>query len=132
MAKKNSKKDVKTSSEIENKSEVSTCDVDCVDKTTIDGIVGVSTEDVNNLGAISINGLFETAKICANPNVIKIEDMGIFDLIALEKACSLICKRYEMSARIDSENHLKFYEYKNYYDKIFSELEHRVKKSCVS
>ena len=52
--------------------------------------------------------------------------MSLFDLIQLEKACALLCKRFETSAMIDRENNEKFMEYKTYYDKIFIELENRV------
>lgn len=68
--------------------------------------------------------------IIPNFNLYKLNNMGLFDLIQLEKACSLLCKRFETSARLDCENNEKFKEYKGYYDKIFSELEKRVSEIC--
>ena len=59
-----------------------------------------------------------------------ISNINIMELIALEKACSLLCKRYETMARIDSGNNSKFKEFKKYYEMIFSELENRVYNSC--
>jgi hypothetical protein len=56
--------------------------------------------------------------------------MSLFDLIQLEKACALLCKRFETSARIDRENNEKFKEYKGYYEQIFAELENRVSEVC--
>lgn len=47
----------------------------------------------------------------------------ISELIALEKACALICKRYESAARIDKECNGKFKEFTSYYEKIFKKLE---------
>ena len=59
-----------------------------------------------------------------------LNNMGLFDLLQLEKACALICKRFETSARLDKEYNDKFNEYKGYYGKIFAELENRVSKIC--
>lgn len=59
-----------------------------------------------------------------------LNNMSMFDLVQLEKACALLCKRFETSARLDRENNEKFKEYKGYYDKIFSELENRVSQIC--
>lgn len=63
-------------------------------------------------------------------NINSLKDVNIVDLISYEKACALLCKRYEMSVRVDEENNNKFKEYKNYYEKIFSEIEARVFELC--
>lgn len=84
----------------------------------------------------------KNSKLCIDEQYIKeytlltgkeyegLNNMGLFDLIQLEKACALLCKRFETSARLDKENNDKFNEYKGYYGKIFAELENRVSKIC--
>lgn len=57
-------------------------------------------------------------------------NISLIELVHLENACALICKKYEMAARIDRENNDKFKEYKTYYQKIFEELERRVANLC--
>lgn len=59
----------------------------------------------------------------------QLSDLSLSDLFFLEKMCSLLCKRYETSARIDKFNNDKFKEYNVYYEKIFSEIERRVLES---
>lgn len=60
-----------------------------------------------------------------------IETMTLEDVIYLEKACSLICKKYETTARLDMENNRKLTEFTSYYRTIIDELETRVKRSCT-
>lgn len=60
-----------------------------------------------------------------------IETMTLEDVIYLEKACSLICKKYETTARLDMENNRKLTEFTSYYRTIIDELETRVKQSCT-
>lgn len=60
-----------------------------------------------------------------------IETMTLEDVIYLEKACSLICKKYETTARLDMENNRKLTEFTSYYRTITDELETRVKQSCT-
>lgn len=59
-----------------------------------------------------------------------LELLDIQSLVALEKACSLLCKRFETTAQLDIRNNAKFKEFKNYYEMIFSELEKRVLDIC--
>ena len=66
----------------------------------------------------------------ATTNTVKLSNISIIELIALEKACALLCKRFETIARLDSTNNAKFKEYQMYYEKIFSELESRVNIIC--
>lgn len=60
-----------------------------------------------------------------------IETMTLEDVIYLEKACSLICKKYETTARLDMENNRKLTEFTSYYRAIIDELKTRVKQSCT-
>lgn len=60
-----------------------------------------------------------------------IEILTLEDVIYLEKACSLICKKYETTARLDMENNKKLTEFTSYYRTIIDELETRVKRSCT-
>ena len=59
-----------------------------------------------------------------------LELLDIQSLVALEKACSLLCKRFETTAQLDPKNNAKFKEFKNYYEMIFSELEKRILYYC--
>jgi hypothetical protein len=59
-----------------------------------------------------------------------LELLDIQSLVALEKACSLLCKRFETTAQLDPKNNAKFKEFKNYYEIIFSELEKRIIDNC--
>jgi hypothetical protein len=60
-----------------------------------------------------------------------IEILTLEDVIYLEKACALICKKYETTARLDMENNRKLTEFTSYYRTIIDELETRVKRSCT-
>ena len=71
-------------------------------------------------------GISEITYITKKP----IELLDITQLISLEKACSLLCKRFETTAQLDIRNNAKFKEFKNYYEMIFSELEKRVLDIC--
>lgn len=59
-----------------------------------------------------------------------LSDVNIMELLALEQACALLCKRYETTAQLDFNNNAKFKEFKAYYEMIFNELESRVEKVC--
>ena len=78
------------------------------------------------------NDLCDIKKLqnCDSANTVKLSNISIIELIALEKACALLCKRFETIARLDSTNNAKFKEYQMYYEKIFSELESRVNIIC--
>ena len=68
--------------------------------------------------------------ISKNRDYDSIKTLSLTELMALENACALLCKRFETTARLDSTNNTKFKEYQIYYEKIFSELESRVNKIC--
>jgi hypothetical protein len=59
-----------------------------------------------------------------------IKSLNVVELIALEKACALLCKRYETMARLDIFDNFKFKEYQRYYETIFEELAIRVAEVC--
>lgn len=56
--------------------------------------------------------------------------LTIQDLMWTEKACALICRKYETTARIDYENNKKLTEFSRYYKMIMDELEKRVINVC--
>lgn len=112
-----------------------------------DGVIAVSENTENIVTTISDNSdevslkidnpeeFYSGQQLCIDPSFIKlktistnygIKNISFIDLCYLEKACALLCKRYETIARIDPENNIKFKEYKKYYDNIFEELEIRV------
>lgn len=68
--------------------------------------------------------------VSLRPNGTNISELNITELIALEKACALVCKRFETIAQLDFTNNNKFKEYQHYYELIFNELEKRVAESC--
>lgn len=83
----------------------------------------------NNTNAIALNKE-EQIKV-SNNNTDDLKNVNIVDLISYEKACALICKRYESAARIEYKDYKdKFNKYKMYYEKIFSEIENRVNEFC--
>lgn len=59
-----------------------------------------------------------------------IEKMCIEELMWAEKACALICKKYETTARIDFEGNKKLTEFSSYYNEIIHELEKRIISVC--
>ena len=85
--------------------------------------------NIDNTNAIVPNKE-EQIKI-SNNNIDELKNININDLISYEKACALICKRYESAARIEYKDYKdKFNKYKMYYEKIFSEIENRVNELC--
>lgn len=83
----------------------------------------------NNTNAIALNKE-EQIKV-SNNNTDNLKNVNIVDLISYEKACALICKRYESAAHIEYRDYKdKFNKYKMYYEKIFSEIENRVNEFC--
>ena len=91
-------------------------------------------QESNETKLISTEGVITNCLIVGEKEILnesnKIGNVSLIDLMFLEKACALLCKRYETSARIDDCNNRKFKEYKEYYEKIFSELEIRVLNAC--
>lgn len=55
-----------------------------------------------------------------------IKDLTIEELLYFEKACSLICRRYEISARLDNVNNKMFQKYNDYYQIIIQEIENKL------
>lgn len=85
--------------------------------------------NIDNTNAIAPNKE-EQIKVSKN-NTDDLKNISINDLISYEKACALICKRYESAARIEYKDYKdKFNKYKMYYEKIFSEIENRVNEFC--
>lgn len=85
--------------------------------------------NIDNTNAIAPNKE-EQIKV-SNNNTDDLKNISINDLISYEKACALICKRYESAARIEYKDYKdKFNKYKMYYEKIFSEIENRVDEFC--
>ena len=60
----------------------------------------------------------------------KLEIVGIEQLIAFEKAASIVCGRYEIKARLSGEDNVKFNEFVGYHQLIVEELEKRVIEVC--
>lgn len=85
--------------------------------------------NIDNTNAIAPNKE-EQIKV-SNNNTDDLKNVNIVDLISYEKACALICKRYESAAHIEYKDYKdKFNKYKMYYEKIFSEIENRVNELC--
>ena len=78
--------------------------------------------------SIDCDEKIEVSKIMTKTE--NVSNISIIELLSLENACALICKKYEMAARIDRENNEKFKEYSGYYQIIFEELEKRVFNFC--
>ena len=59
-----------------------------------------------------------------------LKDLDINELISFEKACALLCKRFETAAQLDFNHHFLFKEYQQYYEMIFNEIKERVATCC--
>ena len=59
-----------------------------------------------------------------------IEHVGIEELVAYEKACSVVCGKYEVKARLSGEDNAKFMQFLEYHKLIVDELEKRVVNAC--
>lgn len=77
----------------------------------------------------SISGHTDTSDICTKVTKM-IEETGIENLMWLEKACALVCKRYETMSRLDGSSNTKFKLFSSYYADILNELEKRVEYAC--
>ena len=83
----------------------------------------------DNANTITVNNDVKNEELKSDKDNLK--NVNIADLISYEKACALICKRYESAARIEYKDYKdKFNKYKMYYEKIFSEIENRVNEFC--
>ena len=59
-----------------------------------------------------------------------LSELSITELMSLQQACALLCKRYETIAQLDINNNMLFKEYQAYYEMIFVELGKRIVKHC--
>ncbi len=83
----------------------------------------------DNTNTITVNNDEKNEELKSDTDNLK--NVNIVDLISYEKACALICKRYESAAHIEYRDYKdKFNKYKMYYEKIFSEIENRVNEFC--
>ena len=91
-------------------------------------------QESNETGFISTEGVITNYVILGEKEILnesnKISSISLVDLMFLENACAILCKRYETIAKLDMTNNKKFKEYKEYYENIFSELERRVSNAC--
>ena len=55
-----------------------------------------------------------------------IKTCSLSEILDYEKACALVCKKYETSARIDNTDNFKFNRFKECYHYILDEIERRV------
>jgi hypothetical protein len=100
------------------------------EKPTIVEVPTVQTEDSNVEGvstyttSIKIENL-DNVEIPINLSTITIEE-----LINYEKACSMVCSRYEIKARLSGEDNTKFQEFLEYHQRIVREMEARVVSIC--
>lgn len=78
---------------------------------------------------LKINGIVNTTEekeeVISNDKEYEnnLDDISIMDLISYEKACALICKKYERAAHIDMAYNEKLKVFSSYYEKIFNKLE---------
>lgn len=55
-----------------------------------------------------------------------IKTVSISELMDIEKACALVCRKYETSARLNDNDNFKFNKFKDCYHYIFKEIEERI------
>lgn len=82
--------------------------------TTENKIDSVKKDNSDNSPKLNEN-IEEFIKTCSLP-----------EILDYEKACALVCKKYETSARIDNTDNFKFNRFKECYHYIFDEIERRV------
>ena len=98
-----------------------------------DIIVDTNLTEMNSDGSCDnnkgeTNDVFTYVKL--KPTTHGLSELNVMELVALEEACALLCKRYETIAQLDMNNNFKFKEFKSYYEMIFNELEKRVVIAC--
>lgn len=59
-----------------------------------------------------------------------IECESIDTLMNYERACAVVCKKYETMARLDGGSNSMFKKFSAYYTEILAELEKRVEVAC--
>lgn len=69
--------------------------------------------------------LTEVEPVKVANNVPVLETIGIEELIAYEKAASIVCKKYEIKARLSDSDNVIFRRYMEMYNIIVNELEKR-------
>lgn len=74
----------------------------------------------------------DMAKVTVVPSQVSIDTVDIDKLVAYEKACATVCKRYETRARLDGENNAMFQKFSQYYLDIVKEMEKRVEQACTT
>ena len=76
---------------------------------------------------IKIDGVKKDNSSKLNENIEEfIKTCSLSEILDYEKACALVCKKYETSARIDNTDNFKFNRFKECYHYIFDEIERRV------
>lgn len=85
-------------------------------------------EDISSVNKETVEDVFTYVRLKPASN--DLTKINVIELLALEKACALLCKRYETTAQLDFMNNAKFKEFKSYYEMIFDELEARIVNVC--
>lgn len=101
-------------------------------------VVEETQPDVMMIGELETGGnvayIEESALCCSGtycgPYDRKLEIVNIEQLVAYEKAASIVCGRYEVKARLSGEDNAKFMEFLEYHKLIVGELEKRVVEVC--
>lgn len=60
----------------------------------------------------------------------RLSSLSIVELMSLQQACALVCKRFETIAQLDPSNNSRFKEYQRYYEMIFLEIKERIAGYC--
>jgi hypothetical protein len=59
-----------------------------------------------------------------------LKDITIEELVAYERACSIVCGKYEVKARLSGVDNTKFMQFIDYHRMILNEMEERVAVIC--
>lgn len=89
----------------------------------------VKTENLVNNDASSVNISDINEKTILNKEG-RLSSLSIVELMSLQQACALVCKRFETIAQLDSNNNARFKEYQRYYEMIFLEIKERIAGYC--
>lgn len=101
-----------------------------VNKTTKEKISKDVVTNNDNTNVDNKEDVINNNEIYVDAKINKLSSLNIVELVSLERACSLLCKKYETTARLNNNSNSLFIEYNGYYEKIFNELKVRVLNLC--
>lgn len=95
--------------------------IESIEQNNVDTNINTTPQVINNR---------DTQIPVQNTNARLIEYASNSELLDIERACAMVCKRYETMARLDGGSNSMFKKFSAYYTEILAELEKRVESAC--